>query len=114
MAEAYADGVTFLSLAPVRDPKLVIPAIAIGIGLQPSRQSSAFDRLVVSLHEQRTLLVLDNFEQVIAAAVDLSHLLAACPRMQMLITSRSALRVSDETLFPTAPLSIESAARSDA
>lgn len=107
-AVEFPDGVIFTSLAPVRNPALVIPAIARSAGLQVTDPANALDNLRTTLHEQRILLVLDNFEQVVDAAPDIAQLLAACPHLKMLITSRVSLRISAEHLIAAAPLSLES------
>jgi non-specific serine/threonine protein kinase len=103
----FPDGVCFVSLAPVRDPDLVLPAIARGLGMQPPAGQSVLDALIVSLHEQRLLLVLDNFEQVRDAASTLGELIEACPLLAVLVTSRAPLRLAAETLFLAGPLSLE-------
>ena len=87
-SEAYPDGVWFTDLTPVRDSALVLPAIA--------RAAGAEGDLAHSLQDASCLLVLDNFEQVVAAARDVAELLAACPRVRVLATSREPLRIAAE------------------
>ena len=89
-------GVFWVELAPLRDPTLVIEAIARTLGTQ--------DRLAVHIGEREMLLVLDNLEQVIDAAPDLATLVETCPNLRMLITSRELLRVRGELEYPVAPL----------
>lgn len=103
----FPDGVHFIPLAPVRDPGHVLPAIARGLGIHPPAGHDLLEALAVSLHEQRILIVLDNFEQVIDAAPAIGELIAACPLLTMLITSRAPLRLEAETIFPAKPLSLE-------
>lgn len=92
----YPDGVAWVPLAPLVDPKLVIETVAQALG--------AKDRLEHYIGEKRMLLLLDNLEQVIESARDLSSLLAACPNLKLLVTSRELLRIRGETEFVLPPL----------
>lgn len=103
----FPDGVCFVSLAPVRDPDHVLPSIARGLGMQPPAGQSVLEALIVSLHEQRILLVLDNFEQVLDAAPALGELIQASPLVTVLVTSRAPLRLEAETVFSIGPLSLK-------
>jgi predicted ATPase/DNA-binding CsgD family transcriptional regulator len=105
--DRFPDGVHFVSLAPVRNPDHVLPTIARGLGIQPAAAQGVLEALTVRLHEQRMLLVLDNFEQVIDAATAIGDLVAACPLLAVLITSRAPLRLESETIFQTSPLSLQ-------
>ncbi len=105
--DQFSDGVHFVPLAPVRDPDHVLPAISRIMGIHPAAGHSVLEALIVSLHEQRILLVLDNFEQVIDAAPAIGELLAGCPLLSVLITSRTPLRLETETIFSAKPLSLE-------
>ncbi|MBI4497726.1 MAG: tetratricopeptide repeat protein [Chloroflexi bacterium] len=111
VAPDFPDGVFFVSLAPVTDPALVIPTVASALGIADYDRGAAsqFDRLRASLQDQRVLLVLDNFEQVLAAAPSLTGLLAACARLKVLVTSRAALRVRGEHEYTVSPLALPSA-----
>ena len=95
-SDRFPDGVWFVDLSPVRDPALVGPTIGHAIG--------ADDDVVHHLRDLRTLLVIDNFEQVVSAARDLSLLLVACPNVQVLTTSREPLRISHEKEYSLDPL----------
>ena len=86
----FPDGVCFVSLAPLSDPALVLPTIAQTLGLHGSRTRSPLEVLQAALHEQQLLLVLDNFEQVVQAAPSLVELLAACPRLKLLVCGENA------------------------
>ena len=79
LVEAFVEGVQFVSLATLNDPELVLPALAEALGLREPGALPTLTLLASALHERRMLLVLDNFEQVIAAAPDLAALLEACP-----------------------------------
>jgi predicted ATPase len=78
----FEDGACFVALAPISDPKLVARTIAKTIGVRDASGSAAFDSLRNYLRDRRMLLVLDSFEQVLAAAVEIPQLLAACSRLQ--------------------------------
>ena len=104
--EHFSDGVCFVSLAPIRDPDLILRTIAQALGLQEGRTRPPLELLQASLREQHLLLVLDNFEQVVEAAPSLSDLLAACPRLTLLVTSRETLRVRGEHAFAVLPLAL--------
>ncbi|MCC7021906.1 MAG: tetratricopeptide repeat protein [Thermomicrobiales bacterium] len=113
VAPAFPDGVAFVPLAPIADPALVLPAIARELGLQDADVVGPRDRLVDALSWRRFLLILDNCEQVRAAAPDLAALLAACPHLVMLVTSRAMLHVGGEQRFPVSPLALPEAERAE-
>ena len=106
VAEHFADGVVWVELAPVGDHALVVPVIAQTIGLRDSSERPAVEQLVGFLRQRALLLVLDNFEHLLDAALQLSSLLASCPRLQMLVTSRSVLHLSAEHDLPVPPLTL--------
>src|SRR5947207_2030938 len=78
LSEHFTDGTWFVSLAPIGDPDLVIPAINQTLGLREARDQAPLEHLKRSLHEKKTLLLLDNFEQVVSAAMSVADLLAGC------------------------------------
>jgi predicted ATPase/DNA-binding CsgD family transcriptional regulator len=102
----FADGVHFISLAPLSDPALVIPTIAHSIGLTESGSQPVLDRLKTSQRDKQRLLLLDNFEQVIEASPLLAELLEACPHLKILVTSREVLRLRAERQFAVPPLAL--------
>ena len=102
----FAQGVHFVSLAAIRDPSLVPVSIAQGIGLQDARGRSLLEHLSGYVGDGDVLLVLDNFEQVLAAGGFVSELLDATGRLRVLVTSRSPLHVSGEQEFPVPPLAL--------
>jgi predicted ATPase/DNA-binding CsgD family transcriptional regulator len=112
-AAAFADGVVFVSLAAIAEPALVMPAIARKLGLREVSVESLVDRVAAYLHDRRVLLILDNFEQVQAAAPQIAALLAACPDVVAIATSRFPLHVAGEQRFPVAPLPLPPAASCD-
>jgi len=104
--EHFVDGVCVVSLAAISDPRLVVSAIAKELGITEVGESSLFEQLKVSLVNRRLLLFLDNFEQVLEASSQLSELLAECPRIKILITSRVRLHIRDEYEFSVPPLAL--------
>jgi predicted ATPase/DNA-binding CsgD family transcriptional regulator len=98
--------VYFVSLAPISDPAFVGPTIAQTLGLREAGSRSLLDHLKEYLHAKHLLLVLDNFEQVVTAAPLLAELLAEYPLLEVLVTSREALRLSYERLLTVAPLAL--------
>jgi len=106
LLDDFADGIYFVSLAPLSDPDLVLPTIAQTFHLKETADWLPLEHLKSYLHEKRLLLLLDNFEQVVTAAPLLVELLQACPALKMLVTSRLRLRVSGEQEFPVPPLAL--------
>jgi non-specific serine/threonine protein kinase len=105
VADAFADGVVWIDLAPLSDPALVPTAIAAALGLAPTTDVPIRDALTHALHPRQTLLLLDNCEHLLAEVADfVSTLLARCPALQVLATSRSPLRLSGEQRLPVEPL----------
>jgi non-specific serine/threonine protein kinase len=105
-AGAFAHGVWFVALAPVRDPALVLPTVARVLGVTEATGQPLVETLAAQLRGRRLLLLLDNFEQVVAAAPCVVELLARCPTITALVTSREVLRVSGEHVWPTPPLTL--------
>lgn len=100
----FPDGVWRIPLASVPYPDLVMPTIARTLGLWERSRQSLRDRLHAMLAGKRALLILDNFEQVSKAAPELIDLLAACPNLTILVTSRSVLHISGEYNVLLTPL----------
>ena len=103
---AFVDGVWFVSLVAVHDPALVLPTIARTFGLRESGDRPVSGILADFLGSQQALLILDNFERVIDAGPTIIDLLAACPALTVLVTSRIVLSVSGEHVYTVPPLSI--------
>ena len=102
--DAFDDGVFFVDLSAVRENELVLPALAQAVGVRDVPGASVAERLADFLAERRTLIVVDNFEQVVDSAPELGRLLAACPELELVATSRVALRLSGEQEYPVPPL----------
>lgn len=105
-ADDVADGVCFVSLAAIRDPQLVLPAVARALETEEISGRLTLEILGQALREQELLLVLDNFEQVIGAATDIGALLASCSRLTVLATSRQPLGLRGEHVVATSPLAV--------
>ncbi len=106
-SDRFRDGVALVDLTPVRDPELVPGAIARALGLLDVGGRAAMERVTDVLSERRQAVVLDNVEQVLpAAALQVTDLLAACPGLALLVTSRVPLRVRWEQTLRVAPLPV--------
>ena len=102
----YPDGAYFVPLAAIRDPALVPSSIARCLGLHDARDRPLVDHLASYLCDRSVLLVLDNFEHLLASASQVAELLAAAPHTRMVVTSRSPLRLSGEQQFLVPPLPV--------
>jgi non-specific serine/threonine protein kinase len=101
-----AHGVAFVDLSLVRDPSGVPAALAAGVGLNDVESRCLPERLLAYLRGRECLVVLDNFEQVLPAAAWLAGLLAECPGLKLLVTSREALRLRWEQTYRVEPLAL--------
>ena len=106
MGAAYRDGVVFADLAPVSDASLVLSTIAARLNVREVAGQPAREQLALALQSQRLLLILDNVEQVIDVAADLGWLVAQCPSLAIMSTSREPLRIAGEVEYPIAPLPV--------
>ena len=106
LADQFADGVFLVPLAPVSDPERVVPAIIRTLSIREASDQPLFTLLQSALKDKHLLLLLDNFEQVTTAAVQVAELLAACPTLKVLVTSRVVLHVRAEHEFAVPPLTL--------
>jgi predicted ATPase/DNA-binding CsgD family transcriptional regulator len=106
LAGTFQEGAYFVSLAPINDPALVLNAIASAIGVTDAPGRSLIVTLKHALRESPMLLVLDNFEHVLAAAPYISELLSAAPRLKVLATSREPLHLYGEQEYAVPPLEV--------
>ena len=102
--------VFLVELAAVRDPALVLPAIAAALAIREDGGSSVADALAREFDDREVLLVVDNVEQVVAAAPALGDLLARTRGLRLLVTSRTPLRLAGEHVISVAPLAADDAA----
>jgi predicted ATPase/DNA-binding CsgD family transcriptional regulator len=107
LAGNFADGVVWVDLSPINDPRLVPAAIAASLGLVQATNAGLVETLAHHLHHQQTLLVLDNCEHVLDETADVvARLVARCAALQVLATSRAPLQVRGEQRLPVEPLSL--------
>jgi predicted ATPase/Tfp pilus assembly protein PilF len=104
--DEFADGIFFVGLASTNSPELVATAIAHTLSLKQEASILSVDALKQRLRASQTLLLLDNFEQVLDAAALISELLAVCPRLKFLVTSRAALHLRGEHEFEVPSLAL--------
>ncbi len=102
--DRFADGVALVELAPVREPALVASAIAAALGIKESGNQPLAESLNEALQDRHLLLVLDNFEHVLPSALLVASLLASCPSLVILATSRERLHLRGEREMAVEPL----------
>ena len=106
LIDEYEDGVFFVALAAIDDPALVAPTVARMLGLNEASNQPSEERLKDYLRDRQTLLMLDNFEQVLEAGPIIHEILSSAPNVKVLATSRTPLRLYGEHEFPIPPLSL--------
>ncbi len=106
LCDRFPDGVWFVALAPIRESHLVAPSIAHTLGLAEAGTQPPLEQLKTVLRAKHTLLVLDNFEQIVVAAPLVTELLAVCRQLKVLATSRTPLHVYGEHEFAVEPLAV--------
>ena len=110
VADRFTAGVQFVGLAAIKDPDLVVTALAKALDIQPVAHRTVPQLIGEQLQEAGPfLLVLDNFEHVLPAAAAVAEILAACPALKILVTSRASVRIYGEQEFPVRPLELNSA-----
>ena len=112
--DEFQSGVVFVNLAPIRDPGLFEHTVIQTLGLRRFPARPPLERLARHLADRHVLLLLDNFEQIVAASSSVAALLESCPRLHVLVTSRAALGLGAEREFPVAPLALPDPASSPA
>jgi len=106
----HSDGVFFVELAPITETAMVPSAIAVTLRLREATDRPVLDTVTDALRDRDMLLVLDNFEQLQDAAPAVATILAAAPKLRVLVTSRGRLHVRGEEEYPVPPLRIPDAA----
>lgn len=104
IAADFADGAVYVPLAAVTTPELVIPAVGRAVGLTSTEGLDPLGALIEHLRGMQLLIVIDNLEHLLAAAPDLAAVVAACPQVSLLVTSRAPLRVRGESEYQVQPL----------
>ncbi len=104
LSDEFTDGVFFVPLAPIADPSLVTPTVAQTLGLHDRGSQPILEVLEEFLRPKKMLLLLDSFEHVCEAAVEVAHMLETCPLVKFLVTSRERLHVRGEYEFLVHPL----------
>jgi predicted ATPase/DNA-binding SARP family transcriptional activator len=108
-ASSFANGAVFVSLAPLRDPELVVGEISRALGVREAAGTEPLATLVAALRPRELLLVLDNAEHLRAATPLFVDLIAGAPRLTLLVTSRVVLHLSGEHVYPVEPLGEDAA-----
>lgn len=106
VAPSFADGAVFVDLSSIREPALVSSALAAALGLHETDERRLPEVLRETLHPLQLLLMLDNCEHVLGAAPDIAALLASCPALQVLATSRARLNIHGEQELVVPPLAL--------
>jgi predicted ATPase/transcriptional regulator with XRE-family HTH domain len=106
MRPQFADGVAFVSLAPLTNPGLVLPTIAQALGIRDTGSEPLGQKMARALRQRHLLLVLDNCEHVLDGVSPSAALLEACPRLVVLATSRASLQIHGEQEYPVSPLAV--------
>ncbi len=106
LAPEYPGGAAFVSLASITAAAEVLPAVAIALDIVEAHGRSALDALATVIGDRPVLLVLDNLEQVLAAAPEIAALVSRCPALQVIATSRAPLKIGAESEFALPPLEL--------
>jgi predicted ATPase len=106
LTQKFEDGVFFVSLAAIRDPQLVIGAVAGTLGVKEAGGQPLLESLEFYLGEKHILLLVDNFEQVLEAAPMVTEMISSAPNLKVLATSRIPLRLYGEHEYSVPPLAL--------
>ncbi len=104
----FLDGVAFVSMSEVSDPEEFVPALAAALDVKESEERTLGDGVASLIGDKRALVLLDNLEQVVAAAPDVAMLVERCPHLHVIATSRAPLRIAGEREFPLDTLELPS------
>lgn len=111
LLDEYEHGVWFVELASITDPKLFVSTVASTLRVKEEMGKSIADALNSYLADKQLLLVLDNFEQIVNAAPEISGILNAAPKVKVLVSSREILRLRGEHDYPVPPLGLPESKR---
>jgi predicted ATPase/DNA-binding XRE family transcriptional regulator len=112
VAPLFPDGLTFLELAPLADPSLVVPTVLRSLHLPEPQGRTPREAVIDHLRDRIFLLVLDNLEHLVEAAPEVAALVEACPGLVVLATSRAPLRIRGEIEYPVPLLALPASTRS--
>lgn len=105
-SEEFKDGIAYVSMATLSDAEEVIPTLANALDIKEAHDRELIDGIAALISDKKGLIVLDNLEQVISAAKEIASLLASCPNLKILCTSRTPLKIQSEAEYSLNPLSI--------
>ena len=109
LARDFPDGVAFVGFADVTEASEFLPALAAALDVKEAEERPVFEGIVALIAERKALLLLDNLEQIVAAAPDVAELARRAPELRMVVTSRVPLRIAFEQLYPVDPLPADDA-----
>ncbi|MFZ0178297.1 MAG: tetratricopeptide repeat protein [Candidatus Dormiibacterota bacterium] len=108
LASEFLEGIAFVTFADVAEPESVVPALADALDVKEAEGRTLIDGVVALIGDTTPLLLLDNMEQVVAAAPHLAELVERCPGLRIVTTSRTPLRIAAERDYTLAPLAVPS------
>ena len=106
LAPEFLDGVAFIALADVTDPAQFVPALADALDVKEAEERTLGEGVAVLIGDKKALLLLDNLEQVVAAASDVARMIESCPGLRIVTTSRTPLRIAAEREYALNPLEL--------
>ena len=106
LAPEFLDGVAFIALADVTEPATFLPALADALDVKEAEERTLGEGIVALIGDRKALLLLDNLEQIVAAAPEVARLVERCPALRIVTTSRTPLRIAAEREYPLAPLAL--------
>lgn len=106
LAPEFLDGVAFIALAEVTDPAQFVPALADALDVKEAEERTLGEGVAALIGDKKALLLLDNLEQVVAAASDVAGMIESCPELRIVTTSRTPLRIAAEREYALNPLEL--------
>jgi len=113
LASEFLDGVAFIALADITDPAGFLPALAAALDVKEAEGRTLGDGVVSLIADKKALLLLDNLEQIVAAAPEVAVLAKRCPELRIVTTSRTPLRIAAEREYALAPLALPPSSEPD-
>jgi len=108
LAAEFPDALAFIALADVSEPAAFLPTLATALDVKEAEERTLLDGIVSLIGDRPTLLLLDNFEQIVAVAPEVASLIERCPMLRIVVTSRAPLRLAAEHEFSLGPLALPS------